>query len=144
MSENIFADEWHECLQAHYMHVVRTNDRVTLPSLTVVMHQAGFSESELAELRVRATMHVDKVDANFVPDLDILESAGQEEEAQREDARSEQDAPVFAVPDMPEESAVEFVPPEDEDEADLEDGIDPVPDDIPEDDPDAPEQLSLF
>ena len=57
MSENVFADEWHECLRAHYMHVILTNDRVTLPSLSVVMRQAGFNESELAELRVRATMH---------------------------------------------------------------------------------------
>jgi hypothetical protein len=142
MSENIFADEWRECLEAHYMHVVRTDDRVTLPSLTVVMHQAGFSESELAELRVRATMHVDKADADFVPDLEILKASGQE--AQAESAASEQDAPVFAVPDMPEDAAAEFVPPEDEAEAEPEDVIEPVPDDIPEDDPDAPQQLSLF
>ncbi|MBZ0277492.1 MAG: hypothetical protein K8I60_15205, partial [Anaerolineae bacterium] len=72
--ENIFADEWRECLRAHYMHVIRTQDRVTEPSLRVVMHEAGFNDSELAELRVRATMHVDDVGADFVPDMAVLEA----------------------------------------------------------------------
>ncbi len=73
MSENIFADEWMECLEAHYTHVIRTQDRVTEPSLTIVMHSAGFSDKQLAELRVRATMHVDDVGADFVPDLSVLD-----------------------------------------------------------------------
>lgn len=75
MSENIFADDWRDCLQAHYQHVIRTGDRVTEPTLRVVMHQAGFTDAQLAELRVRATMHVDDIGADFVPDLDVL-SAG--------------------------------------------------------------------
>ncbi len=74
MSENIFADEWVECLEAHYMHVIRINDKVTEPSLSIVMHSAGFSDSQLAELRVRATMHIDDVGADFVPNLDVLEA----------------------------------------------------------------------
>lgn len=73
MSENIFANEWIECLEAHYVHVIRTKDHVTEPSLTIVMHSAGFSDKQLAELRVRATMHVDDVGADFVPDLHILD-----------------------------------------------------------------------
>lgn len=72
MPQNVFADDWHECLQAHYMHVIRVKDKVTEPSLTVVMRDAGFNDSALAELRVRATAHVDEVGADFVPDLDIL------------------------------------------------------------------------
>src|SRR5258707_10246762 len=74
MAENIFADEWMECLEAHYMHVIRINDKVTEPSLSIVMHSAGFSDAQLAELRVRATMHVDDVGVDFVPDLDVLEA----------------------------------------------------------------------
>src|SRR4051794_25470070 len=74
MSENIFADEWMECLEAHYMHVVRINDKVTEPSLSIVMHSAGFSDAQLAELRVRTTMHVDDVSPDFVPDLDVLDA----------------------------------------------------------------------
>lgn len=73
MSENVFADEWMECLEAHYMHVIRTKDKVTEPSLSIVMHSAGFSDKQLAELRVRATMHVDDVSEDFVPDLDVLD-----------------------------------------------------------------------
>ncbi len=74
MSENIFADEWMECLEAHYMHVIRIKDKVTEPSLSIVMHSAGFSDAQLAELRVRATMHVDDVGTDFVPDLDVLDA----------------------------------------------------------------------
>lgn len=73
MSENIFADEWMKCLEAHYTHVIRIQDRVTEPSLTIVMHSAGFTDKQLAELRVRATMHVDDVGADFVPDFNVLD-----------------------------------------------------------------------
>lgn len=76
MSENIFADEWIDCLEAHYVHVIRTKDRVTEPSLTIVMRSAGFNDKQLAELRVRATMHVDDVGADFVPDLNVLDGHG--------------------------------------------------------------------
>jgi hypothetical protein len=72
MTENIFADEWRDCLKSHYMHVIRTNDRVTELSLRIVMHQAGFSDADLAEFRVRATMHIDDIGDDFVPDLDAL------------------------------------------------------------------------
>ncbi len=89
MSQNVFADEWRDCLRAHYMHVVRTEDHVTLPTLTVVMHQAGFNDSELAELRVRATLRTEQVADDFVPQLDVL-------------ANAPDDAPyLIAVPDMP-------------------------------------------
>jgi hypothetical protein len=89
VSQNVFADEWRDCLRAHYMHVVRTEDHVTLPTLTVVMHQAGFNDSELAELRVRATLRTEQVANDFVPQLDVL-------------ADAPDDAPyLIAVPDMP-------------------------------------------
>lgn len=81
MSENIFANEWVECLEAHYMHVIRINDKVTEPSLSIVMHSAGFTDAKLAELRVRATMHIDSVGADFVPDLDVLEATDHQHEA---------------------------------------------------------------
>ncbi|NWF70144.1 MAG: hypothetical protein HXY40_13750 [Chloroflexi bacterium] len=72
---SVFADEWRDCLRAHYMHVVRTQDTVTLKSLLSVMHEAGFGEDELRALQVRATMHVDEIGADFVPDLEILQTA---------------------------------------------------------------------
>lgn len=150
MSENIFRDEWLECLRAHYMHVIRTNDRVTLPSLTVVMGQAGFNGSELAELRVRATMHVDQVGADFVPDMHVLEAVSQAEG--NAEARTFAGAEIAAeavevLPEpevIPAEEVVVELPPEEEIiENVVEDAVDDTPQEPPPHD-DAPKQLSLF
>lgn len=129
MSDNIFERDWRDCLEAHYMHVIRTNDRVTLPSLTYVMHQAGFDDAELAELRVRATMHVDDVGVDYVPDMNALSSPAAE-------ARS------FAVPEgVPAASNADAAA-----AALVEQGAEDAPlnADQTEDDPDMPQQLSLF
>lgn len=164
MSQNIFADEWRDCLRAHYMYVVRTEDHVTLPTLTVVMHQAGFNDSELAELRVRATLRTEQVSDDFVPDLEVLETAP---------PPAEPDAPrVIAVPEMPAssvaearqeqpvEASEELLPTEmtadellliDEDVMLVGDAADEEemsseavePEELPPD-PDAPQQLTLF
>lgn len=98
MSENIFATEWMDCLEAHYTHVIRTKDHVTEPSLTIVMHSAGFTDKQLAELRVRATMHVDDVGADFVPDLDVLN--GHDHDAHPHDHAGEEaiEPAVFNIP----------------------------------------------
>ena len=85
-STSIFADEWRDCLRAHYTYVVRMNDKGTERTLRGVMFEAGFNETELKELYVLATAHVDDVSADFVPDMELLESAEPAE------------APVFAVP----------------------------------------------
>lgn len=69
---SVFFEEWLRSLREQYKHVVRNDDRVTLPTLSAVMQRVGFSEDELAQLRVEATMHVDDVGADFVPDLEIL------------------------------------------------------------------------
>ena len=150
MAENIFADEWHQCLEAHYMHVVRNNDRVTQPSLTLVMHQAGFSDSELAELRVRATMHIDEVSEDFVPDLQALNPVSESVPvaAPTDVPSTSEEVVVIAVPENSEaavEAAPDDMPAEDElDERELdEEPLDEIPEQ-PEDDPDAPQQLSLF
>ncbi len=143
MTENVFAEDWLDCLRSHYMHVIRTNDRVTLPSLTIVMGQAGFNESELAELRVRATMHVDDIGADFVPDMDVLESVSQVE--------TEAESSVFAVPEitveMTELSPETGMVVADESVAELliepQSALDDFPEESPPDD-DAPKQLSLF
>ncbi len=135
MSENVFLDDWRECLRAHYMHVVRNNDFVTLPSLTVVMKNSGFGDSELAELRVRATMHVDDVGADHVPDLHILDTQAEE-------------PTVFAgvdvtaeVPEVPAEALAETI----EGEGEIEPEREAEPEEIPPPvDPDLPQQLSLF
>ena len=74
-STSIFAEEWRDCLRAHYTYVVKMNDRGTEKTLRGVMFEAGFTDAELKELTVRATMHVDDVGADFVPDMDLLETA---------------------------------------------------------------------
>lgn len=74
-SRSVFFEEWLRSLREQYKHVVRNNDRVTLPTLTAVMQNVGFGEEELAQLRVEATMHVDDVPQDFRPDMKILEPA---------------------------------------------------------------------
>lgn len=141
MNENIFADEWRDCLRAHYMYVVRNSDHVTEPTLRVVMHDAGFSESELAELRVRATMHVDDVGADFVPKLDVLQDSNpaetQTEAVYFVSVPVETDYPLpDTIPDALEES-----------EAPVEEQSQTEPESVeaPEDEePDVPRQLTLF
>ncbi|MCY3866747.1 MAG: hypothetical protein OXG68_15015, partial [Chloroflexi bacterium] len=59
--KSVFHEEWLRSLREQYKHVVRNDDRVTLSSLTAVMHDVGFRESELTQLRIEATMHVDEV-----------------------------------------------------------------------------------
>ncbi len=70
---SVFFEEWIRSLREQYKHVVRQDDRVTLPTLTAVMIDVGFSEDELAQLRVEATMHVDKIGSDHVADMEILE-----------------------------------------------------------------------
>ncbi len=72
-SRSVFFDEWLRSLREQYKHVVRSNDMVTLPTLTAVMQNVGFGEEELAQLRVEATMHVDDVAEDFKPDMQILD-----------------------------------------------------------------------
>lgn len=50
MSENnsFFFDEWRDCLHAHFLYVVETQDTVTEPTLRHVLHDAGVDE-ELVE-----------------------------------------------------------------------------------------------
>lgn len=147
MPEDIFADEWRECLRAHYMHVIRTKDRVTEPSLTVVMGQAGFDKSELAELRVRATMHVDESGDDFVPDLEVLDAVAEVEAEARIIAVAAPDlAPTSDEPPPAEaELSAELLIEEVEEAAVEAEALDEAPPpEPPREDPDAPKQLTLF
>ncbi len=72
---SVFFEEWISSLREQYKYVVRNRDKVTLPSLTAVLHQVGFTDDELAQLRIEATMHLDDVGADYVADMTILDSA---------------------------------------------------------------------
>lgn len=141
MGENIFADDWRDCLRAHYMHVVRENDWVTLPTLTMVMHGAGFSDSDLAEMKVRATIRAEDVAAEFVPDLDVLRSGDEQDGAEPfsimmpEAARTVPEEAIDLVNDDTQEADDTVI---EEDTAGEEVNENSLPD------PNAPQQLSLF
>ena len=72
-SRSVFFEEWLRSLREQYKHVVRNNDLVTLPTLTAVMQNVGFSEDELKQLRLEATIRVEDVPQDFKPDMKILE-----------------------------------------------------------------------
>jgi hypothetical protein len=71
--ESPFANDWRDCLRAHYTYTVRAEDRVTERTLVDVLQEVGFSENEVKEMRVLATMRVEDMGEGFVPDLNILE-----------------------------------------------------------------------
>jgi len=191
---SVFFDEWIKSLREQYKYVIRNNDQVTLPSLTAVLHDVGFTDDELNHLRVEATMHVDEVGADFVPDLEVLDTPpagqphpaeclcpqcipidesqfdadGQPLEAIDAEEANHEAGHVFPVAKIEEpESIIEDQPiknnetPEsiiddvEEDEIptfedslaaeiEHEDDTDELEDDDPEDDPDAPKQISMF
>lgn len=62
-----FADDWRECLREHYKYVIRTDDKAALQTLPSVLHEAGFSDDDLRQIELEATMHVDDAPADFVP-----------------------------------------------------------------------------
>jgi uncharacterized protein YqgV (UPF0045/DUF77 family) len=49
--ENPFADDWRDCLRAHYIHVVREQDTTNEGSLITVLRDTGFNDNEVWELR---------------------------------------------------------------------------------------------
>jgi hypothetical protein len=155
MPENIFEAEWRECLEAHYMYVIRSRDKVTEPSLTHVMHQAGFNDSELAQLRVRATMHIDDAGADFVPDLDVLAQTEEprviavnpgvsEAPSPSEPATIEAVIEETVIEPEAEISAKAIIEEIQDEAAEVEAMAEVPPTEIPDEDPDAPQQLSLF
>ncbi len=70
---SVFSDAWRDCLREHYKSVIRNNDKVTLRSLLGVMNEVGFGEDELRALELEATMRVEDVAEDFVPNLNILQ-----------------------------------------------------------------------
>jgi len=140
MPSSIFSDEWRDCLRAHYTHVVRMDDKGTEKTLRHVMIEAGFTESELKEMYVLATAHVDQVGADFMPDMEIFA----------------EEAPVLVAVALPQD-VIEAMVVEDalandeqadaeaDEETDIEEAVEEMTEEEPPppDDPDVT-QLSLF
>ncbi len=131
MSESsIFAGEWRDCLRAHYVHVVRAQDKLVQRTLISIMHEAGFSDEELRELTIRATMHVDEVGADFVLDAALFESVTLPDAPVPKAAAEEQ----IAVPAQDESAPAEMEEPEPP----------PASEEYYAPPDDSPRQLSLF
>ena len=99
-NENIFAEEWRDCLRAHYRYVVRQRDEVTMRSLVQVMHEVGFSDDDLRALYVEATLRADDLDPDFLPDLSRFQVAAMPVSA----------APPASEPEPEPETPVELAP----------------------------------
>jgi hypothetical protein len=51
--ENIFEEDWRNCLRAHYFHVLRERDERNERSLITVLKQTGFTDEEITALRTQ-------------------------------------------------------------------------------------------
>lgn len=130
---SVFSNAWRECLREQYKTVIREDDRVTKRSLDTVMHQVGFTEDELKQLIVEATMHMDDVPDDFTPEINMFSperpAMGAEEPFQPHPLEC-QCPSCMEEPLTPHDTDGQPIPAED---------IDPErPDD------DAPQQLSMF
>ncbi len=157
-NQSVFAEEWRDCLRAHYTQIIRNEDRNTEKSLHGVMLEASFSENEIKQIYVQATAHVDDVGADFVPDMDVLnaepgsfsiasvavpetfaEVTGETPEDVASEMAVDAEIPVEVVKDLVDEDNVVADMPQESD-AEAEDAAD---DETPDDDPDVT-QLSMF
>lgn len=115
-----FSQDWRDCLKAHYTHVIRAEDHRTEKTLRAVLHECGYSDADLNEWYLLATMRADDLPPSFAPDVER--------------------AVAVAVPPMP---AAEL--PLDEAAPEVETLDEPSDaDDAPPHDPDGFQQLSLF
>src|SRR5579859_2819043 len=49
--EDLFEQDWRDCLRAHYVHVIRERDMVNEESLITVLRQTGFSDDDITAIR---------------------------------------------------------------------------------------------
>lgn len=157
---SMFSDDWRDCLEEHYKDVVRRNDTLTERTLTGVMHDVGFDDDALRDLKLHATMRAEDLDGDFVPDLDLgHDHSGHDhsghthsdhDHAGHDHAEEEAVPTVFAGVDLPTpsdaEPVVEVVEPDSPHGVDeLSEQVDMVENETPDEpDPDAPQQMSMF
>lgn len=151
----LFFDEWQACLRAHYIHVIRTQDTVTEPTLRHVLLTTGLTEDELDALRAEALgtagdahdaveMPAALVEAPLPGERDLPDEPAYEDELVPEAilealAPDEPDLPIELPPDATDE-AVGVDAASDTGADATEDGIEtPQPPVTP-----PPSQLSLF
>ncbi len=69
-----FQDDWKQNLTEHYKQIVQTGNSTQRENGKLMMQQAGFTEKEISALYIEATMHLDDVPRDFVPDANMLEA----------------------------------------------------------------------
>lgn len=69
---NIFAEEWRRCLREHYKYVIRQHDKVTEKTLVGVLHRVGFTDDDLRQLYLEATLRTEDMRGDSLPDLHKL------------------------------------------------------------------------
>ena len=112
-TQNIFEDEWRACLRAHFFHVIRERDSGNEQSLITVLLQTGFTNDEIAEMRVEAVAELGwsvEADSAIEP-----EYADEPQDAMQ----PEVEMPIATEPDIlleGEETALELLADPDEDE----------------------------
>ena len=48
---DLFQQDWHNCLQAHYEHVIREQDALNERSLITVLNEIGYSMADITAMR---------------------------------------------------------------------------------------------
>ena len=81
--QNLFEQDWIDCLRAHYAHVINEHDENNEKSLVSVLLETGFSEDDIAAMRT-----------------DVLKQLGQDEEipADEESTMVEADSYQWVLP----------------------------------------------
>ncbi|SRR5258708_4773140 len=131
--ENLFEQDWRDCLRAHYVHVVSERDVVNEESLITVLRQTGFSDEDITAIRAETAAALGwdmQVDSTADPEAEIISDA-------LSDAAPETISEVLPAPSQQADQSLstETVPPAKP--------IEPVK----EDDPPEPEsftQMSMF
>lgn len=73
MPRSPFADDWHAAQEQHFQHILRTGDAGARRDAIALMQQAGYDEAAIQALYIRATMHMDDIPPDFVPDMEVIE-----------------------------------------------------------------------
>jgi len=48
---DLFQQDWHDCLRAHFEYVIRERDALNESSLITVLHEVGYGMEDIASLR---------------------------------------------------------------------------------------------
>jgi hypothetical protein len=76
---SVFSGEWRRCLKEHYKYVVKSQDKRTETTLTPILNRFGFTETELQQLYIEATMRAEEMPDDFMPDMQRLDVENVEE-----------------------------------------------------------------